>query len=84
MIEFTDVGCAEDIEISSDGKYVKFPVPYSIVRYIIGELKDISYEKVMMDSYIYSDKLCTQVTIYRIVGVEFTDGTVKKYSGVDL
>lgn len=79
MIEFTDVGYAEDIEISSDGKYVKFPVPYSIVRYIIGELKDIRYEKVTP-----SDKICTKVTIYRIVGVEFTDGTVKKYSGVDL
>lgn len=83
MIEFTDVGYAEDIEISSDGKYVKFPVPYSIVRYIIGELKDINYEKVM-NGYMCSDKLCTKVTIYRIVGVEFTDGTVKKYSGVDL
>ena len=74
MIEFTDVGFADDIEISSDGKYVKFPVPDSIVRYIIGELKDIRC----------SDKLCTEVTIYRIIGVEFTDGTVKKYSGVDL
>ena len=83
MIEFTDVGFADDIEISSDGKYVKFPVPYSIVRYIIGELKDIRYEKIM-NGYMSSDKLCTEVTIYRIVGVEFTDGTVKKYSGVDL
>ena len=83
MIEFTDVGYAEDIEISSDGKYVKFPVPYSIVRYVIGELKDIRYEKVM-NGYMCSDKLCSEVTIYRIVGVEFTDGTVKKYSGVEL
>ena len=80
MIEFTDVGYAEDIEISDDGKYVKFPVPYSIVRYIIGELKGIRYGKIMNSS----DKFCTEVTIYRIVGVEFTDGTVKKYSGVEL
>ena len=83
MIEFTDVGYAEDIKISSDGKYVKFPVPYSIVRYIIGELKDIRYEKIK-NGYMSSDKFCTEVTIYRIVGVEFTDGTVKKYTGVDL
>ena len=83
MIEFTDVGYAKDIEISSDGKYVKFPVPYSIVRYIIGEFKEIRYEKIM-NGYMSSDKFCTEVTIYRIVGVEFTDGTVKKYTGVDL
>ena len=83
MIEFTDVGYAKDIEISSDGKYVKFPVPYSIVRYIIGELKNIRYEKII-NGYSPFDKLCTRVTIYRIVGVEFTDGTVKKYSRVDL
>ena len=83
MIEFTDgVGCPTDVKLLNNGRYVKIPIYNSIVRYIIGELNEIKFTE--MDHYYNPTKYCEYVSISRIVGVEFTDGTVKKYSGVEL
>ena len=83
MIEFTDgVGWPNDIKLLNNGRYVKIPIYNSIVKYIIGELNRIEFTEI--DHYYNPTRYCEYVSISRIVGVEFTNETVKKYSGVEL
>lgn len=74
------------IDFLNNGKYVRFPLEdCGIIKYIIGTLKSISFNEAVCSHYKGPDsRYCTQIEVWNIVGVEFKDGTCRKFSEVEL
>lgn len=76
MIEFD--GVYPNVKLTDDGRYIKIPIEDEFIKYIVGTLGSIDFEKVSNISDAIVRRYATHIQIGEIVAVKFQDGTLKK------